>query len=554
MLYNVKIGIRMILEYSFIILLLLIVGGYSLFVIQSLAQKVDVLVYDRMVKSEQATTVIDNLNIIARGLRNIIIDTSEDSQAWELRRISDSRKKIQDSLDQLKMTIRTYKGVEILGKVTESREVYTRDTKYYMMLITSQRIEEAKRVLLTEVRASQRAYMESVEELIDYQKKLARESGDEASSLAQSSPPILSLLMAMAFTISLISLIMITNSITDPINKTVALAEAMAGGDFTIRLAIDQKDEVGLMAKALNSMIEKMAAFMKDIIAGITMLSTSSANLAAVSRHLSAAAHDTAEKSAIVASAAEEMSVNFQSVSAAMEQSSSNVKIIASSTEEMASTINEIGENAEKARAISENAVKQSHLASEKMSALSDSVQKISSVTEAINEISEHTNMLVLHASVEAERAGEAGRGFAIVANEIKAVADQTAIATIDIRQQIDEMQNTKASMAEDISCISGVIENIDVVIGGIATAVEERSATASKIAGTISEAARAIVEVNRNMTLSTLAAADITRNIAKIRLQAYQVGDGSGQVQVSAHGLTDLAYQLQRMVERFRT
>jgi methyl-accepting chemotaxis protein len=175
-------------------------------------------------------------------------------------------------------------------------------------------------------------------------------------------------------------------------------------------------------------------------------------------------------------------------------------------------------------------------------------------VTEAINEISEHTNMLVLHASAEVEGAGEAGRGFAIIANEIKAVADQTAIATIDIRQQIDEMQNTKASMAEDISCISGVIEKIDAVIGGIATAVEERSATASRIAGTISEAARAIIEVNHNMKLSTLAAADITRNSAKIRLQAQQVGDGSSQVQVSAQGLTDLAHQLQRMVERFRT
>jgi methyl-accepting chemotaxis protein len=328
----------------------------------------------------------------------------------------------------------------------------------------------------------------------------------------------------------------------------------MAGGDFTIRLAIDQKDEVGLMAKALNSMIEKMAAFMKDIIAGITILSTSSANLAAVSQQLSASAHDTAEKSAIVASAAEEMSVNFQSVSAVMEQSSSNVKIIASSTEEMASTINEIGENTEMARAISENAAQQFRLASEKMVALGDSAQKINRMTEAIHEISEHTNMMVLHASAKAERAGEAGRGFAIVANEIRALAGQTAIATIDIRQQIDEMQNTKASMAEDISSISGVIEKIAAVIGGIATAVKKRSATASEVAGTIFGAARVIDEVNHRMTLSTLAAADITRNITKIRLQANQVGDGSDQVQGSAQGLTDLAHRLQRMVERFKT
>jgi len=247
------------------------------------------------------------------------------------------------------------------------------------------------------------------------------------------------------------------------------------------------------------------------------------------------------------------MSVNIQSVSAAMEQSSSNVNMVASSTEEMTATVNEIAQSAEKARSISESAVKQSKLTSDKMSALGDSAKKIGKVTETITEISEQTNLLALNATIEAARAGEAGKGFAVVANEIKELARQTASATIDIKNQISEMQTTTSMTVKDIETISAVIVDINHVINGIATAVEEQSAASSEISSNISQASLGIAEVNENVAQATVVVADITRDIAEINQQSNQVGEGSFHVQRNAQGLADLASQLQDLVKKFK-
>ena len=346
---------------------------------------------------------------------------------------------------------------------------------------------------------------------------------------------------------------LIIRSITNPVNRVVALAATLAKGDFTARLDIDQKDEIGLMVKSLNLMAGQLSSMIKEVVDGVKSLSTSSTDLAAVSQQLSTSAHDTADKSGSVAAAAEEMSTNIQSVSAAMEESSSNVSMVASATEEMTATVNEIGQNAEKARSISENAVKQSNLTSEKVIALGESSKKVGKVTETITEISEQTNLLALNATIEAARAGEAGKGFAVVANEIKELARQTAAATVDIKNQIDDMQSTTTSTIHDIQKISEIISDINNVINGIATAVEEQSTATTEIADNISQASQGIAEVNENVAQTSAVVTDITRDIAQINQQSIQVGDGSNQVQRSAQGLSALANQLQNLVKNFK-
>lgn len=345
----------------------------------------------------------------------------------------------------------------------------------------------------------------------------------------------------------------LTRAITGPIRKTAAFAEVMASGDFTSKLDVNQGDEIGLMANSLNAMVGQLGTMIKNIVSGVNSLSHSSTDLAAVSRQLSSAARDTADKSGVVAAATEEMSTNIQSVSAAMEQSTSNVNMIASSTEEMTATVNEIAESAEKARVITNAAVKQSQQASVKMTELGESAMRIGKVTEAITEISEQTNLLALNATIEAARAGEAGKGFAVVANEIKELARQTAAATVDIKNQIGEMQATTSGTVEDIAKISEVIVEINNVINTIATAVEEQSAATNEIAGNIAQASQGIAEVNENVAQSTVVVSEITRDIAQISQQSGQVGDGSGQVQASAQSLSELADQLELLVNKFK-
>ena len=553
MLKNFKIGSRLGLAFGLIMALMIIVGGYAIKEIKSLDADIDLLVNDRMVKLEQANTIVDNINLLARVLRNIVIDDNKDHQAEEMRRIAEARKKVGELMAELDRTVKSEKGVALLTRIKGFRTQYIQSTETYMELVRAGQIDQAKKMLLTEIRQVQRSYMESLEELIALQNDSAKELGNAAGDSASAAATIITVLLGTALALSIALAFVIIRSITTPVGKASALAERMAEGDFTTKLDINQQDEIGLMAKSLNSMIEQLGSMIREIVGGVGQLTASSADMAAVSQQLSSAARDTSSKSETVAAATEEMNVNFQSVSAAMEQSTANVNMVASSTEEMTATVNEIAQSAEKARSISEGAVKQSRRTSEKMAELGESARKIGRVTETITEISEQTNLLALNATIEAARAGDAGKGFAVVANEIKELARQTAAATVDIKNQISEMQETTAVTVEDIERIAEVITEINSVINGIATAVEEQSAASSEIAGNISQASQGIAEVNENVAQSTVVISDIARDVALINQQSTQVDNGSGQVQLSAQSLSALATQLEALVKRFK-
>ncbi len=550
---NVKIWVRLGLGYGVIMFLLLVVVGFSILKIGSLKRTIDTLTDDRIPSLEESNTITDNLNIIARGLRNVALNTDKSFQETEFKRILDSRQVIGDNLTRLQNTMKSDKGMDILKKLTNARSIYIQKTDIYIGLVKDGQPDKAKEMLFKDIRESQKTYMDTCDELDAYQISLTKQSGQEAASIAHQSILTVSVLMAVALLLSFFMAFSLVRSITGPVGKTATLAETMAKGDFSTKLDIDQQDEIGLMAVSLNSMAGQLGVMIKEIVHGINNLSASSTDLAAVSRQLSASARSTADKSGSVAAAAEEMSTNIQSVSAAMEQSTSNVSMVASATEEMTATVNEIGQSAEKARVISESAVVQSQRTSDKVTALGESAKKVGRVTETITEISEQTNLLALNATIEAARAGEAGKGFAVVANEIKELARQTAAATIDIKNQINDMQSTTTSTIDDIQKISEVIADINNVINGIATAVVEQSTATSEIADNISQASQGIVEVNENVAQSTAVITDITCDITDIHQQSIQVGEGSNQVQLSAKGLSDLAEQLQNMVKKFK-
>ena len=553
MLKNLKIGTRLIIAFGLVLVLLAVVGGYAIQRINSLSSQITVLVDDRMVKLEQANTIIKNINILARAFRNMLIDENKEHQDNEMQRVQDARKTVGDIFDTLNTTIKTDQGIAVLQKIKNARSDYIKYTVAFMDHIKAAQTNQAKELLLNEIRTAQKTYMDAVDELAAFLNTLANESGKEAELAANKATAFIAILLTIAIVLSIVLAIVIIRSITTPVGKASALAEIMARGDFTAKLDIDQKDEIGIMANALNAMAVQLGSMIRDIVIGVNQLTSSSQDLASISNQLSSSARDTSEKSAMVATATEEMSSNIQSVAAAMEQSSANVNMVASSAEEMTATVHEIAQSAEKARAISESAVKQSSLTSEKMAVLGVSARNIGRVTETITEISEQTNLLALNATIEAARAGEAGKGFAVVANEIKELARQTAEATVDIKNQISEMQNTTAATVDDIAKISDVITEINNVISGIATAVEEQSAASGEIADNISQASQGIAEVNENVAQSTVVIAEITKDIATITQQSNHVDSGSAQVQSSAQILSKLAIQLESLTKKFK-
>ncbi|MFC1523273.1 methyl-accepting chemotaxis protein [Thermodesulfobacteriota bacterium] len=308
--------------------------------------------------------------------------------------------------------------------------------------------------------------------------------------------------------------------------------------------------EMAELYNYFNSFMNKFQVIIHDIYEHHETLTASSTELATISESISGGSNKTSIKSNSVAAAAEEMSSNMNSVAAATEEAATNVSTVAASLEEMAATTNEIAQNTEKARMITSEAVIEARNASETVERLGIAANEIGKVTETITEISAQTNLLALNATIEAARAGAAGKGFAVVANEIKELARQTAGATGEIKSKIEGIQSSTDGTVDQIEQISKVINKVNEIVTGIASAAEEQSVTTGEIADNVIHASQGISEITNNVSQSSTVAQEVASDIAAVNLAAQDMTANCIRMNENAGDLTYLASQLMKKLQ----
>ncbi len=260
---NMKIGLKLAIGFVTTLVLLIIIAVIGVNRISALNQEVNVLVKNQFPKTVYASNVVENINVVARHLRNAII-YSGDEQATALKSLQDARDVIGQNLDKLDKVITSDKGRDLLAKVKSARTAYVVDQDRVIALIKADKKAETVGLLQGDMRKSQAAYLKSMGDLNDYQTELVEKTGVEAEASASSASTLLIVISVVATLLAALLGWLVTRSITGPTHKLMEGADKMAAGNFEFKLDINNKDEIGALAKSVVAMQSAVQAMMAD--------------------------------------------------------------------------------------------------------------------------------------------------------------------------------------------------------------------------------------------------------------------------------------------------
>lgn len=348
--------------------------------------------------------------------------------------------------------------------------------------------------------------------------------------------------------------VLIMRSLTRPIRALTDATSNLAAGNMDVEVpAIDNKDEVGSMARALLIFKENQIEAEKQRIEQkeserqlvqqrlnerLAMAKKFEEKVGSIVQAVSSAAGNMKTNAEEMNQSSEKMTKMAGNVENAAELASTNVQTVATATEELSDSISEISQQVTQSSQVASSAVNEAEKTTEQVRGLADAADKIGEVINLISDIAEQTNLLALNATIEAARAGEAGKGFAVVASEVKNLASQTATATEEISTQVSGIQSATHEAVGAIGSISGTIGQINEIATAIASAVEEQSAATG--------------EISSNVQQAHTGTQNVTTNIGGVTETATSNSQSAAQFLTSSNELSKQAELLSEEVEHF--